>query len=183
MMVGYFKGKWFSSFSSLSLYRRVSVSLRLNSQGRTKKEGQVDYFYLLNDSLQPKILSFDYFFSHNSSSDWILGKKLLFFCFIKSHWPEISRIWQQNRNFVFQFFFPKMSMWWNIIKNHIYKLHRFPKNCKSWKVGKKLSCDPRETWRNYASSANSYVTMETISFCKLSHIEIILLDTFTYKYL
>ena len=39
-----FKGKWFSSFSSLSLYRRVRRSLRLNAQGRTKKERKGDYF-------------------------------------------------------------------------------------------------------------------------------------------
>ena len=39
-----FKGKWFSSFSLLSLYRRVSTSLRLNAQGRTKKERKGDYF-------------------------------------------------------------------------------------------------------------------------------------------
>ena len=32
----------------------------------------------------PKILSSVYLFSHNFSSDWILGKNLLYFCFIKT---------------------------------------------------------------------------------------------------
>ena len=36
-----------------------------------------------------------------------------------------------------------------------------PKKGKSRKVSKKLSWDPRETWKIYPSLANSYVTMET----------------------
>ena len=41
-----YKVKWLSSFSSLSLYWRVSISLRLNAQGRTKKEGRLIIFIL-----------------------------------------------------------------------------------------------------------------------------------------
>ena len=54
-----------------------------------------------------------------------------------------------------------MNYFQNSHSSQVPPFFRVPKIYKNCKVGKKLALDPRETWRNYASLASSYETIET----------------------
>lgn len=62
MMAGYLQSKMVQFIQLTVPVLEGKYKLTFKCTRKNKKRRKVDYFYLINDSLQPKILSRDYFF-------------------------------------------------------------------------------------------------------------------------